>query len=123
MERDPLTYDPVAFLAEFLDMPRAITKATLQAIRDSDTPQSAPSSSVRSLSKEPDDRMAPLTLLDRGVPQWGWEQEYGVPSSLIGVADDLFRHRTRAAKPEVAVIDSAILRLFGPWIRQDAASG
>ena len=117
-ERDPHTDDPVAFLVELLGVPREFSKLTLQAIQDPDTPMSAPSCYQTSSSDHPDERMVPTTLLDRRVPQRGWEQEYGVPSYLIGAADVLYHHRKRVASPDIGVIDAAIIRLYGPWMRR-----
>ncbi len=91
-------------------------------IQDPDTPGSSPSSSVGSVSIQPEDARVPLPLFDRRVPQRGWEREYGVPAYLIGAADVLYHHRKSVANTDAAVIDAAILRLFGPWIRRCALS-
>jgi hypothetical protein len=66
--------------------------------------------------------MEPMTLLDRRVPQRGWEQEYGVPNFVIGAADVLYYHRKRVANRDVELIDAAILRLYLPWFRRAARS-
>jgi hypothetical protein len=122
IERDAHTSDQVAFLAECWGMPPDINRPTVQAIQDPDAPGPAQTYREPSLADQPDDTMVPMTVLDCRVPQRGWEHEYGVPSYLVGAAADLYHHRKRVANPDVAVIDAAILRLYGPWITQDAAS-
>jgi len=121
-ERAPQTCDPAAIRAESGGTRSEIREPALQAIQDLDTPGALPSSSTRSLSGQPDGANVPVALLDRRVPQRGWEQEYGVPTYLIGAADVLYHHRKWVANTDAAVIDAAILRLFGPWIRRHAAS-
>lgn len=122
MHPAPQSRDPLAFLAQFWGIRPEISKPAFKAIANPDTSGLSPSSSASSLSDHCEDAKLPTTLLDRRVPQRGWEQEYGVPSYLIGAADILFYHRKRVANPDVAVIDAAILRLYGPWIKRHAAS-
>lgn len=122
-EQHAHAYDPVVFLAALLGMPPELNKPELPATQDPGTPRSASSSFETSLSDYVGDTLVPTTLLDRRVPQRGWEQEYGVPSYLIGAADVLYFHRRRVANPDVAVIDAAILRLYGPWMRRAERRG
>lgn len=92
-----------------------------QPIRMPETPATPPLPAGRWLPDQPDDPALPLGLDDRRFPRRGWEQDYGVPHYLVGAADVLYYHRRQIAEPDMAVIDAALLRLYQPWIRQDAA--
>ena len=122
MEPNEHTYDPAEFLADVSRARYRFSEPTRQTTQHPDPAGSAPNSPEQSLSGQSGDTVAPTSLLDRRVPQRGWEREYGVPYCLIGAADVLYYHRKRVASAEVAEIDAAILRLYGPWIRRDAAS-
>jgi hypothetical protein len=93
-----------------------------RAVPVPDGPDTARCSAGQSLRDPPDHTAEPWGLLDRRHPRRGWEQKYGVPSYLSEAADVLYRHRRRAADPDLDVIDAAILRLFWPWMRRGAAS-
>jgi hypothetical protein len=122
-ERHSHAYDPVVFQAAFPSIPPELNNPGFLTIRDPGTPTPAPSIFEASLLDYAGDTAVPTTLIDRRVPQRGWEHEYGVPSYLIGAADVLYHHRKRVAHPDVAVIDAAILRLYGPWIRRASMHG
>ncbi len=122
MEPNEQTDDPAEFLAEVSRARYRFSEPTRQTTQHPDAPGSAPSSPEQSLSGQSGDTVGPTSLLDRRVSQRDWEREYGVPYCLIGAADVLYYHRKRVASAEVAEIDAAILRLYGPWIRRHAAS-
>lgn len=71
-----------------------------------------------SLPGRPDEMAGPWALLDRHFAQRGWEHDYGVPSYIIAAADALYLHRERAADSDLDEVDTAILRLFWPWLRR-----
>lgn len=120
-KRDPQPYIALAFPADVSDTRPGISKSTCQPIEETVAPWSAPGSRARSLTGQPDDTTFPATLRDRRVLRRGWEREYGVTSYQIGTA--VLDHDCKCvANPQVAVIDAAILRLYGPCIGRDAAA-
>lgn len=58
----------------------------------------------------------PTSLLDTRVPQPGHEAANGVPDLLVAAAAVLYSARNTVSDADVAVIDAAILRLYGPYI-------
>jgi hypothetical protein len=121
-ERGSHAGSSIAFEEPVSGMRPGSDKSPLRANHDPATPRPAQSFAAPSLTEQSHDAMLPPTVHDHRVPQRGWEREYGVPAYLIGAADVLYYHRKRAANRDVAAIDAAILRLYGPWIRRDASS-